>query len=140
MKFVIKDASRGDIIRTQIGNTNLFHYGIYISEEEVIQFGYSPLIREKDKDNIVVISTSIDTFSQSNFVEVGECSSKEKKKIFHPEEIISRAKARLGEGGYNILHNNCEHFVYECAFGEKYCSQEEEVRNKWRALLKGNNK
>ncbi len=140
MKFVIKDASRGDIIRTQIGNTNLFHYGIYISEEEVIQFGYSPLVRDKDKNNIVVISTSIDTFSQSNFVEVGECSSKEKKKIFPPEEIISRAKARLGEGGYNILHNNCEHFVYECAFGEKYCAQEEEVRNKWRAMLKGNKK
>ena len=140
MKFVIKDATRGDIIRTQIGNTNLFHYGIYISEEEIIQFGYSPLIRDKDKDNIVVVSTSIDTFSQNNFVEVGECTSKEKKKIFPVEEIISRAKNRLGEGGYNILHNNCEHFVYECAFGEKFCAKEEEVRNKWRTLLKGNNK
>lgn len=140
MKFVIKDATRGDIIRTQIGNTNLFHYGIYISEEEIIQFGYSPVIRDKDKDNIVVVSTSIDTFSQNNFVEVGECTPKEKKKIFPVEEIISRAKNRLGEGGYNILHNNCEHFVYECAFGEKFCAKEEEVRNKWRTLLKGNNK
>ena len=31
-----------------------------------------------------------------------------------------------------MIHNNCEHFVYECVFGIKYSEQEEEVRRKWR--------
>ena len=29
-------------------------------------------------------------------------------------------EARLGERGYNILHNNCEHFANECAWGDKF--------------------
>ena len=45
---------------------------------------------------------------------------------------MSLARSRLGEGGYNILHNNCEHFVNECVFGIKKSEQEEEVRRKWR--------
>ena len=45
--------------------------------------------------------------------------SDEKRKCRKPEEIVSIAKAALGQNGYNILHNNCEHFVYSCVFGEK---------------------
>ncbi|MBR4852552.1 MAG: lecithin retinol acyltransferase family protein, partial [Clostridia bacterium] len=44
----------------------------------------------------------------------------EKKKRFSPEKTVSRAKSRLGETGYNILENNCEHFVYDCAFGKEH--------------------
>lgn len=31
-----------------------------------------------------------------------------------PDEIIERAKSRLGERKYNALFNNCEHFAYWC--------------------------
>ena len=30
------------------------------------------------------------------------------------DEIIERAKSRLGERKYNALFNNCEHFAYWC--------------------------
>ena len=136
MKFELVNASRGDMIRVDIGG--LFHYGIYVSDEEVIQFGYPPTLRDKDRDNIVVVVTSIDVFACNNFVEVGVLDCKEKKKAFKVEEIISRARSRIGEGGYNILHNNCEHFAYECYFGKKYSSQETLMREKWNALRKVN--
>lgn len=133
MKFELIDCQRGDMIR--VGLNGLFHYGIYVSDDEVIQFGYPPILRDKDKDNIVVVSTSIDVFSCGSFVEVGVLDKKEKKEAFDKEVIIENARKRIGEGGYNILHNNCEHFVYECYFGKKYSSQETTMRNKWKELL-----
>lgn len=53
------------------------------------------------------------------------------------DEIILAAKSRIGERGYNILYNNCEHFVYECVFGIKYCSQTEKMRKLWKATVDG---
>ena len=40
--------------------------------------------------------------------------------------------ARIGEGGYNIIHNNCEHLAYECVFGEKKSEQTDAIRAFWR--------
>lgn len=138
MKFMLIDCQKGDMIRVELNG--IFHYGIYVSDEEVIQFGYPPVLREKDKDHIVVVSTSIDVFSCGNFVEVGVPDKKEKKEAFPKEKIIENARKRIGEEGYNILHNNCEHFAYECYFGKKYSSQETAMRNKWQNLLKKGNK
>ncbi|KAI1713026.1 lecithin retinol acyltransferase domain-containing protein [Ditylenchus destructor] len=38
---------------------------------------------------------------------------------FPPAEIKKRAFAKLGEGGYHVLHNNCEHFAKDCRYGKK---------------------
>ena len=45
------------------------------------------------------------------------------------------ARQRIGESGYNILHNNCEHFVNECVFGEKRSAFLQDVREKLRKKL-----
>ena len=75
-----------------------------------------------------VCSSDIDVFLQGGFLEVGEAEKAERKKLRKPKEIVKAATARLGGKGYNILYNNCEHFAYECCFGEKYSSQTERVR------------
>lgn len=129
MNWSFSSCSLGDIIRCSVGS--LFHYGIFVSEEEVIQFGYNPTLREKDKENIVVIATDIDTFACGQMVQVGKFVFGDHKKRLAPELVAERARARLGEGGYNIIHNNCEHFAFECYSGVKYSSQEEEARKKW---------
>mgnify|MGYP006326285161 CR=1 FL=1 len=38
---------------------------------------------------------------------------------YSPTEIIERARLRLGENRYNVIFNNCEHFVRWCRCGEK---------------------
>ena len=38
-------------------------------------------------------------------------------KIYSPEETVNRALSRLGEGNYNLLSNNCEHFAIWCKTG-----------------------
>jgi len=122
----------GDIIRVKSGP--LYHYGIFVSENEVIQFGHSPFYYtgEHKNEEKIVLSTDIDVFSDGAIVEKGVPDRKEKKQMKTPDEIVSRARAELGNGGYNILHNNCEHFVNRCAFGVSFSAQEREVREKWR--------
>ncbi|KAF8386221.1 hypothetical protein PRIPAC_75363 [Pristionchus pacificus] len=42
---------------------------------------------------------------------------------FRPDEIVERAKSKLGEGGYNFVTNNCEHFANYCRYGKKRSGQ-----------------
>ena len=57
----------------------------------------------------------------------------EKRCRISAEKTIAAARGRLGEKGYNLIHNNCEHFAYECAYGIKKSTQEEDIRKKWLA-------
>ena len=35
-----------------------------------------------------------------------------------PHEIIKYARERLGDEGYNLITENCQHFATECRYGE----------------------
>lgn len=127
------------MIRVSIGT--VYHYGIFVSENEVIQFGLPPIPENiRDSADIRVISTDIDTFSCGKIVERAVFTFSEKLRKFPAPEIISRARSRLGEGGYSLLHNNCEHFANECVFGVKRSLQEDEARNRWKDWQKNNSK
>jgi hypothetical protein len=39
------------------------------------------------------------------------------------DEIIARAMSRLGEGGYHLIFNNCQHFARWCATGNHHSEQ-----------------
>ncbi|MBR2472301.1 MAG: lecithin retinol acyltransferase family protein [Clostridia bacterium] len=116
MQWTTDDPHYGDIIRVK--QMFFYHYGIFVSEENVIQFGYKDN-SGIDPDEICVVSTDIYAFSEGEIIETQKLSHKELKTRKSPEETVQAAVSRLGEKGYNILNNNCEHFVNECAFGEK---------------------
>ncbi len=122
----------GDMIRVAVGS--IYHYGIYVSDDEIIQFGAPPvdLLTRRDSD-ITVISTDIDAFSVGRIPEKAIAETREEKKRFSPAKTVETARALLGEGGYSIIHNNCEHFAYECVYGKKYSHYEDEMRKRWRA-------
>ncbi len=42
---------------------------------------------------------------------------------YAPDEVIRRARSRLGENRYSVLRNNCEHFSEWCISGEPRSSQ-----------------
>ena len=46
-----------------------------------------------------------------------------KKRKFNSKESVERAGTRLGEDWYNVLLNNCEHFVYWCIMGKHKSKQ-----------------
>ena len=132
MQWTEKEPAEGDIIRTKVSFYH--HYGIFVTPERVIQFGL-PDDPMKEASQIKVLATDIYTFLQGGDLEVGLPDKEEKKKIRAPRQIVSLAESRLGEGGYDILHNNCEHFVNECAFGESRSSFLQNVREKLRKKL-----
>lgn len=121
------------MIRVRLGE--IYHYGIFVSEDEVIQFGPPPLNRPILKDSeIEVISTDIDVFLSGNFLEVAELDKKERKKSRGAQKTVAYAKSKIGTRGYNILYNNCEHFANECVFGVASCSQADRVRAMFRSM------
>lgn len=123
----------GDMVRVQLGG--IYHYGIYVSDDEVIQFGLAPNARRDIPDTeIAVLASDIDMFLAGGFLEVGVAERKERKKHRSPKETVKIARSRIGERGYHILYNNCEHFAYECLTGEKYSSQTESVRKLFQSM------
>ncbi len=132
MEWTVNTPEPAQIIRTKV--SFYYHYGIFISEDEVIQFGL-PDDPGKPAEQIKVLSTDIYTFLGGGELETAAPSSSERKRMRSPEDIIKIARSRIGEGGYDILHNNCEHFVNECVFGESSSSFLNSVRDKIRKKL-----
>lgn len=132
MKWTETTPCYGDIIRTKV--SFYYHYGIFVDEQRVIQFGL-PDDPGKPADRIRVLSTDVYTFLQGGDLEVGKPDAQEKKRLRSPQERVAQAEQKIGTGGYDILHNNCEHFVNECAFGEKSSSFMDGVRASLREKL-----
>ena len=138
MKWILGEPHSGDMIRVKSGS--IYHYGVYVSDSEVIQFGLAPAARPTLKDDeIEVLASDIDVFLAGQFLEVAEFDRKEKKANNSPEEAVRIARSRIGERGYHIIYNNCEHFAYECVTGKKYSEQVDGVREMFRGLFGKNN-
>ncbi len=123
----------GQIIRTKV--RFYYHYGIFVSEDEVIQFGL-PTDPGRKSEEIKVLASDISTFLNGGEVETAQPTRQELGSMCSREEIVANARARLGAGGYDILHNNCEHFVNECAFRQSKSSFLDNVRATIRSKLK----
>lgn len=129
MKWWPGQCSCGDMIRVRIGS--IYHYGIFVSEDEIIQFGPPPVAPRREGEEVLVCATDIEGFCCGSIVETAQLDRKEIKTRISPKETVRLARSRLGEGGYNLIHNNCEHFVYQCVFGVKKSTQEEDARSRW---------
>ena len=124
---------KGDIVRVKAGS--IYHFGICSGENEIIQFGLNPSLRGDVSDaDVEICITNFNVFCNGEELEVGQLEEAEAYKRKLPSVTVEQARARLGEKGYNILHNNCEHFAYECYMGERHCEQEELVREKFRNI------
>lgn len=120
-----KNPSYGDQIRVNRGMYT--HHGIYISEDSVIHFAPPGNTDVLDPSKARVINTSLEEFLKDGVLEVRVYTEEELKRKRSPKAIVTEALAHLGEGGYNIISNNCEHFSNLCAFGKKESNQVEAV-------------
>lgn len=126
-----KKPTLGDMIRVNRGL--YYHFGIYESDDVIYQFA-SPKGAEISPDTAVVLTTDLNTFLKDGNLEVREYTEDELKEKRKPEEIINYAKEHLGETGYNLVNNNCEHFANRCVFGK---STSEQVSNVIKFLFGG---
>lgn len=130
MKWWPEPCEAGDMVRVKVGS--VWHYGVFVSEREVIEFGPPPvgsLLTESA--GFRIMAADVDEFSAGGIVERAVLDRAEQKKRLPPDRTVALARERLGEGGYDLLHNNCEHFAYACVFGVGRSEQEEALRRKW---------
>lgn len=117
----IKKAVFGDQIRVNRGYYS--HHGIYASDDCVIHFAPPENTGVLDPSAARIIQTPLTSFLNEGVLEVRVYTDEELKKRRSPSDIVNYALSRLGEGGYDLVSNNCEHFSNECAFGKKDSAQ-----------------
>lgn len=133
MEWKRKNPVFGDMIRVKCGS--IYHFGIYASSSEVIQFGLAPSLRVGIRDcDVEVLTSSLEMFCAGGELEVCEFDKAERSKIRAPQKIVDYARHKIGTKGYHILYNNCEHFANECVSGERICRQAESVREMFRKM------
>lgn len=115
----------GDQIRVNRGFYS--HHGIYASKKCVIHFAPPGKTDTIDPSAARIIKTSLEDFLNGGVVEVRTYTEEELQIKKQPKEIVKCALSHLGEAGYNIVTNNCEHFSNLCAFGTKQSNQVDAV-------------
>jgi hypothetical protein len=117
------ELQRGDHIMVSRGV--YFHHGIYIGEGNVVhwQGDLRTLLHGEEEPEIGL--DDLDAFKEDGEVAVVEYS--EEICVLEPVEVIHRALSRLGETGYNIVGNNCEHFAIWAKTGRHESTQVNEA-------------
>lgn len=100
------------------------HHGIDCGDGQVIHFDSTPwqkLIGEDRPERPAMIKcVSNDEFSKGREIFVRDYRSCDR-----PQEVVARAWSRVGEQGYSLFDNNCEHFAVWCKTGR---AESEQVR------------
>ena len=81
-----------------------------------------------DPAQVTVRRDTLEHFSSGRSIEIRKYSLKEKLTKRPTGKVLQTARDALGEKGYNILCNNCEHFVNRCVFGKAFSTQIDEMR------------
>lgn len=102
------------------------HHGIHISKDEVIHFSSEHDDNLAGSDN-KVLRTSLEGFLRGGKLEVKIYSEEEIEELYHVNAIIGWARACLGDEGYNLVFNNCEHFANYCTLGRHHSHQVSKV-------------
>ena len=86
-----------------------FHHGIYVGNGRVIH--YAGWFHSAGG---LVEEVTIEQFTEGRFCSIGRMPANRQS----GNEIVRRARSRLGEQRYHLLNNNCEHLCNWCQLGE----------------------
>ena len=139
------EPQNGDVIRVNRGLYS--HYGVYVADSNHV-IHYTGATGPNDFNGIVRETTlaeflnGAENFTVCHFPEhpqniplaygvkgVGKIirliriMKMTDYHLYSGEETVNRARSKLGEGGYNLVLNNCEHFAVWCKTGVKDSSQ-----------------
>jgi hypothetical protein len=93
------------------------HHGVYVGGGRVVHYsGFSAFWQCGPLEEV-----SLSRFSAGREPRIVHHA----RSVFSPEEIVRRARLRLGENDYRLLSNNCEHFCNWCLDGVSHSAQVE---------------
>lgn len=106
----------GDHVYVQrVGYT---HHGVEVADGMVIHFTGTP----SNKLGATIRRETLAVFKGSGMVEVRRYDTR-----LEPAVVVERAESKLGQSGYNLYANNCEHFARWCVTGDHKSSQSNAV-------------
>jgi len=108
--------ARGDHIYVSRGAHA--HHGIDLGDGTVIH-RHAP---NGTKSDSLVRLTTLDTFAKGGAVEIRRYGIRP-----DPDAVVARARSMLGQPGYDLVFNNCEHFATWCVTGDSNSAQVETV-------------
>jgi hypothetical protein len=101
------------------------HHGIDLGNGEVIHFDYDPdrwlTGKLSPARPPAVRQVARHEFAQDRPIIVRRYPAPD-----DPELVVDRAQSRLGESGYDLFFNNCEHFAVWCKTGRARSTQVED--------------
>ena len=131
--------ARGDHLYFYRAGGTYSHHGLDCGDGTVIHYESSTwmkLIGAAADRYPQIRRTSMEEFCPSGEVYVRSYNY-ETELLHDAETAIGRAKSRLGEEGYHLFGNNCEHFVVWCKTGVSDSSQVNAHRRATSAVIQG---
>lgn len=141
----------GDVLRVNRGLYS--HYGVYAADKNhVIHYtgatgpnDFNGIVRETSLDEFLngSESFSVCTFPEhpqtlpvvpaknplAKILQLARIIKLMDYHLYSGDETVKRARSKLGQGGYNLALNNCEHFAVWCRTGVKDSSQVNNILN-----------
>lgn len=111
--------AKGDHIRARRLGGLYTHHGIDVGDGTVVHFDGDPFRRADARVRRVPVEEFAKGATVKTVSHVGTSHD--------ADEVIARALHRLGEGGYDLLRNNCEHFARACKTGAPRSRQVEKA-------------
>jgi hypothetical protein len=105
---------RGDHIYVSRGS--YAHHGVYIGEGRVIDLSSA----NGTKRSSQIREVGLQEFAEGGLVRVRDYGLR-----FAPDEVVARARSRLGQSDYDVCARNCEHFASWCVCGDHSSAQVE---------------
>ena len=132
--------ARGDHLYYLLGGGSYSHHGIDCGDGTVIHYELTPWMKltgQVSKDNPARVKrTSVEEFSQGNEIFIRPYDQS-KSEVFGVEKSMERAEGRIGEEGYSIFGNNCEHFVVWYKTGVADSTQVDAHEKAFMTVVKG---
>ena len=125
-RWDVRELKAGDHVRVKFHS--FYHHGIYEGNGMMIHFAGPDMGHLVDPACVTVRRDTLKDFANGQHIEVRQYTLLEKLTKHSPSKALRLARARLGEKGYDIIYNNCEHFVNACVFGKAYSTQIDDMR------------
>jgi hypothetical protein len=101
------------------------HHGMYVGEGRVVHYsGLSGFWQCGPVEEVSLLR-----FAAGHSVRIVDHG----RSMYSPQEIVRRARSRIGENDYRLLTNNCEHFCNWCFYG---VSRSAQVEHRWQLPLR----
>ena len=110
---------RGDHIRV-LRSLGYYHHGVFVSNDEVIHFTTAEDDGILDWSKARVMQTDLQQFLRGGRLEIVK---HDPSKLYPVDDIVEYARDCVGDTGYNLFRENCEHFANECVIGEHRSKQ-----------------